>query len=59
MKLGMMTITHFSIMNKKHCLYKHKWQLVNWAIGRWPMEASRFKKMKKKQLYAIFYNTNP
>ena len=39
------------------CLYSHKWQLVNWAIARWPNKASKFKRMKKKQLYAIYYNT--
>jgi len=46
-------------MNKDVCPYKHRFQLLEWAIGKWPMEASRFRKMKKKQLYAIFYNTNP
>ena len=46
-------------MNRAICPYKHRYQLLDWAICKWPMEASRFKKMKKKQLYAIYNNTNP
>jgi len=39
------------------CPYTYKWQLVEWAIKRWPSTPGcTFKKMKKFQLYAIFYN---
>ena len=39
------------------CPYKRKFQLVSWAIGRWPsVPSSKFKKMKTSQLYAIYYN---
>lgn len=32
-----------------------KWQLVEWLAKYWPDNAAKFKRMKKKQLYAIFY----
>lgn len=44
-------------MNRIHCLYKHRWQVLNWAIARWPMDKARLTKMTKKQLFAIYNNT--
>ena len=41
----------------QYCPYSSKFQLVSWAIARWPSQpSSKFKNMKKKQLYAIYYN---
>ena len=42
---------------KNKCLYSKKWQLVDWATKRWPNQSkSKFNKMKKKQLYVIYYS---
>ena len=41
---------------RNKCLFSKKWQLVNWATERWPNDKYKFNKMKKKQLYAIWYS---
>jgi len=33
-----------------------KWQLESWQIQRYPKNKWKFRKMGKKQLYAIYYN---
>ena len=38
------------------CPYKYKYQLVDWAVAYFKKDKSKFKKMNKKQLYAIFYS---
>ncbi len=40
----------------KHCPYKYKYQLVNWASKRFDRSKSYYQKMSKIQLYAIYYN---
>ena len=40
----------------KHCPYKYKYQLVNWASKRFNRSKSYYQKMSKIQLYAIYYN---
>ena len=41
----------------QYCPYSSKFQLVSWAIARWPSQpSSKFKNMKKAQLYAIYFN---
>lgn len=36
---------------------RHKYELVKWAMNTYPKEKkSKFNKMKKKQLYAIWYS---
>ena len=53
LKEGMMTNNPY----KNKCLYSKKWQLVDWATKRWPNQSkSKFNKMKKKQLYVIYYS---
>ena len=37
-----------------YCPYRFKYELVAWASKRWPNR--NFSKMRKKQLYAIYYN---
>ena len=39
------------------CPYSNKKELVKWASERFNLTPSRFMKMRKSQLYAIFYNT--
>ena len=39
------------------CPYRYKYELVDWATKRWPSRASKFKSMKKSQLYAIWYSS--
>jgi|TARA_R100001530_G_scaffold47464_2_gene35735 hypothetical protein len=39
------------------CPYSNKKELVQWASKRFNLTPSRFMKMRKSQLYAIFYNT--
>jgi hypothetical protein len=34
----------------------NKFQLVNWLVQRYPVDKSRFDRMGKKQLYAIYYS---
>ena len=38
------------------CPYRHKYELVNWASAYFKEGTSRFNKMSKKQLYAIFFS---
>mgnify|MGYP003115019056 len=40
----------------KYCPYKRKYELVEWASKRFKQPKSRYNKMSRKQLYAIFYN---
>ena len=41
----------------KYCPYQYKYELVEWAHGRWPDKSKAFfNKMSKSRLYAIFYN---
>lgn len=35
---------------------QHKWQLVQWLVGKYPNEKAKFNRMSKKQLYAIYYD---
>ena len=37
--------------------YWTRQQYINWANSRYPNSKSRFNKMRKKQLIAIFINT--
>ena len=41
----------------KKCPFRYKWQLVDWAEKYFELPRTRFNKMAKKQLYAIWYNT--
>ncbi len=38
------------------CPFHTRYQLLNNLVGRYPAEASKYKKMSKKQLYAIWYS---
>ena len=44
------------IIHLMRCPYRYKYELVDWATKRWPSRASKFKSMKKSQLYAIWYS---
>lgn len=40
------------------CPYHYQYELVAWAIKRFPKEyPSKFKKMRKRQLYAIWFSS--
>ncbi|MBI4708213.1 MAG: hypothetical protein HY761_09885 [Candidatus Omnitrophica bacterium] len=34
---------------------RHRYELLNWILGVYPQEKSKFKCMKTNQLYAIYY----
>ncbi len=38
------------------CPYNKRYQLIEWACGKWPDDKAKFKQMTKKQLYAIWYS---
>ena len=38
------------------CPYKYKHELVTWASIKYKRPKSYFNKMKKRQLFAIYYN---
>ena len=38
------------------CPFRYKSELVNWASNLFSQNKGHFKKMTKKQLYAIWYN---
>ena len=38
------------------CPYKYKYELVKWAVAYFKENKTKFNKMSKKQLYAIFYS---
>ena len=37
------------------CPYRYKWQLVDWAVSYFNQPSNIFRRMSKKQLYAIWY----
>ena len=39
----------------EHCPYKYRWQLVKWAVKRYP--GIKVKEYSKKRLYALYYNS--
>ncbi len=41
---------------KVYCPYKYKYQLVEWASKRFNAPKSKYQKMSKRQLYAIYYS---
>jgi len=43
------------LCNQPICPYNKKWQLVEWAVKYFNQPKSKFNRMKKKQLYAIWY----
>ena len=44
-------------MKMVRCPYKYKYELVEWASKLFMQPKSRFNKMKKRQLYAIYYSS--
>ena len=40
------------------CPFSRKYQLAEWASQRFGKSVSHFNKMKKAQLYAIWYNVS-
>ena len=40
-----------------YCPYKYKYELIECLSKRYNKPKSFFNKLRKKQLYAIFYNT--
>ena len=38
------------------CPYKYKYELVDWLVNMYGWTKSRANSMKKKQLYAIYYD---
>jgi len=42
---------------KMQCLYRHKYQLVEWFHQRTNEPLHKVKKRSKKQLYWLFYNS--
>ena len=43
-------------MYDDRCPYRYKWQLIDWAAAYFKDNKSKYNKMSKKQLYAIFYS---
>ena len=41
---------------KEVCPYHRRYELVDWAISKWPNDKAKFKRMKRVQLYAVWYN---
>ena len=33
----------------------HKYQLIDWLTGRYPQDGGKFRRMSKRQLYAVYY----
>lgn len=42
-------------MSKRHWVPKTKYELVRALAEIWPDDRARFKRMRKKQLYAIWF----
>jgi len=38
-----------------HFTPRQKWQLIEWLAHYWPESRTKFKRMAKRQLYAIYY----
>lgn len=45
-----------SLFEKDIWIPKFKWQVVWWLSKRYPKDAKKFKRMKRDQLYGIYFS---
>jgi len=54
MRTGNRVVPSFPTL--RSCPYRYKYELVRWATKRFNISESKANDMKKKQLYAIWFN---
>ena len=50
-----MGINYQDIVNRQQCPFNYKDQLVEWASSYFKEKPTKYNRMKKQQLYAIWY----
>ena len=48
-------LTECLFTNTNKWIPKYKWELVRWLEERYPKDAKRFNRMRKRQLLAIYF----